>query len=160
MIFIAHRGRTTPSDPENDIFHINECLKKYLWMHSEIDIWYFKRNGFFIGHDLQNAVPIKFDWLNWYSNRLLIHAKNLEAYEIFSKGRCFNVFMHDTDPIGISTDGWVIANYDLQPEIKNVILHPRSGDVNMEWITHPDLLGVMTDDPIKYRNLALEQQRV
>lgn len=163
MIIIAHRGRSTPSDPENNIDHIQELHVKYPWMYFEIDLWYID-GTWLIGHDLDQAIPVDFQNIERFRRKLLIHAKNTAAYQqlyyagfklppgqsqtLSSPDFGYNYFMHDADPIGVSTWGWVIANYEVYPQHPMSIIHPRSGKIFLSDLGPETYRGVMTDDPL------------
>lgn len=145
MIFISHRGNLFGQNKqtENTIEQINICLTKGIDV--EIDIW--KTNfGLKLGHDFpKNNVDI--DWLMEKREFLWIHCKNLEAFQFLDTFNCFNLFVHDKDPVVITTKGyrWYYMGNDAP---NGICVLPEQ--FNKKII--PSTKGICTDFPIEFNS--------
>jgi hypothetical protein len=73
MLIIAHRGNLNgPSEDENSPNVILETIKRF---YCEVDLW-VTRDQLYLGHD---GPRYKIDSSFLQSDRLFIHAKNLDA---------------------------------------------------------------------------------
>ena len=93
MIFISHRGNTNGSNPEkeNQPNYIAEAWE--IGYEVEIDVWRIGEK-WFLGHDNpQYKVDLKF----LQNERLLCHAKNLEALDHMLMLGDIHCFWHQED---------------------------------------------------------------
>ena len=110
MIWIAHRGNLSGSDPslENKPEYVLEALSKDFEV--EVDVWKFK-NEWLLGHD-EGQYKIKNDFL--LNDKIWWHAKNLEALEaLLSFGaKCF---WHNADNYTLTSNNyiWTYPGYPL-----------------------------------------------
>jgi len=125
MIFISHRGNTVgKSDRENEPDYILETLEAGYY--AEVDVWNTS-NGVFLGHDIpQYEVSNDF----FYSDRLLCHAKNLDAM-FFLIERDVHYFWHQEDD-------YILTSRSI------FITHPRANLMPGSIAMLPELKGVWT----------------
>lgn len=126
---ISHRGNLSGPDPdlENKLEHIETVLNT-TQLDVEIDIRAID-GKLFLGHDsIEDSVSLNFLLNN--KDRLWIHCKNIEAYEVFSRYRSFgastfNFFFHDKDPCALTSNGWLwgFPNSTLNDKIQDHYVH-------------------------------------
>lgn len=111
MKLIAHRGNIKGPNPklENKPSYIDEALNMGYFV--EVDIWYDK--GWWLGHD-EPLYKYSIATLN-YENKLIHHAKNIEALRLLLGYRHFHSFWHQTDDYTLTSQGyiWVYPNRSL-----------------------------------------------
>lgn len=146
MKLIAHRGNLEgPNlDKENHPDYINFALKaKY---DVEIDVWSID-GGWYLGHD-GPLFKVKYDYLT--SDRMWLHAKNIDAlYHLLSDRTC-NVFYH-TD------EDWVLTSKKYIWTYPNNLLYPNSICVLPERGYNgeiKDCFGICTDYVLRYKSYA------
>ena len=93
MIKIAHRGNTKGRNKalENDPSYINSATSK--GHHCEVDVWFIK-GDFWLGHDAP-TYPTDIDFLE--NDKLICHAKNIEALHEMLKSSNIHCFWHEQD---------------------------------------------------------------
>jgi|TARA_R110002020_G_scaffold438007_2_gene648416 hypothetical protein len=103
MIRIAHRGNTKGCNKalENDPSYIDAATS--LGHHCEVDVWFISGN-FYLGHD-EPAYPTDIDFLE--NDKLVCHAKNIEALHEMLKNPKVHCFWHEEDECTITSQGWV-----------------------------------------------------
>lgn len=108
---ISHRGNLDGPDPdlENKLEHLEIVLSSTKF---DIEIDLRVIDGLFLlGHDFPDE-SVTLNFLLKHRDRLWIHCKNLEAYNILSRYRnygcfTFNFFFHDRDPYALTSTGWI-----------------------------------------------------
>jgi hypothetical protein len=122
MIFISHRGnRIGKSSLENRPEYVMAAIDAGYYV--EIDVWK-NYEGIFLGHDApQYQVSFEF----FHANKLLCHAKNLEAL-FFLMERNVHYFWHQEDDYALTSRSIFITHpkallmsgsIAMLPEIKN-----------------------------------------
>ena len=103
LIKIAHRGNTKgkKSKNENKIYYINEALAS--GYHCEIDVWWLS-DKFYLGHD-EPTIVVDVDFLG--NDKLICHAKNVEALHEMLKNTDIHCFWHEDDFCTITSKGYV-----------------------------------------------------
>ena len=103
MIKVAHRGNTQGSKVamENDPDYIREALEEGYYC--EVDVWFLEGN-FYLGHD-KPEYPTDIDFL--HDDKLICHAKNMEALHEMLSYPDVHCFWHENDYCTITSWGWV-----------------------------------------------------
>lgn len=99
MIFIAHRGNTSGSNPtkENNPLYLKRALEN--GFETEVDVWLLE-NSWWLGHDRPTyQIEISF----FRNKRLWCHAKNVEALENMLKRPWINCFWHQNDDVVLTS---------------------------------------------------------
>lgn len=141
MKIISHRGNLEGRNisEENSKEAIIKAIE--LGYDVEIDFWSTEK-GFFLGHDLPQY-EIDLNWLDNLKNKLWVHAKNKDAARILSLTD-LNWFWHENDLMTLTSKGYIWSNIGVF--VQNGIT------VEFDFKILPDyILGVCTDNPIKYR---------
>lgn len=143
MKIISHRGNVDGIENlnENTIPFIQKSID--IGFDVEIDIWKTEF-GLKLGHDFpKNNVDI--DWLMEKREFLWIHCKNLEVFQFLDTFNCFNLFVHDKDPVVITTKGyrWYYMGNDAP---NGICVLPEQFDKKII----PSTKGICTDFPIEF----------
>lgn len=146
MLIISHRGNLVGSDlsSENTIEQVEKALASGFDV--EIDLWRIQ-NTLYLGHDLP-MVKVSLDWLDQHRNFLWIHCKNIEAFEFLDASYSFNLFVHEDEPVVITTKGyrWYYPGHNFP---NGICVMPEKNDLKIK----PETLGVCTDFPIKFQSI-------
>ncbi len=109
MILISHRGNLSGPNPqlENEPKYIIGAIER--GFHVEIDVWYFKDSGFWLGHD-EPQYQVKREFLQ--NIKLWCHAKNIDAFYKMVDDKKIHCFSHDKDEVALTTKGyfWSLSN--------------------------------------------------
>jgi hypothetical protein len=139
---ISHRGNVNGpnADKENHPDYIIQALQ--LGYNVEIDVWY-TNNNWYLGHD-NPVFEIKFDFLN--NDKLWLHAKNGDAFNILLQYNNINVFWHTNEDWILTSKGyiWTYPNKTLYP--KSICVMPEvgySGDIS-------NCIGICSDYILNY----------
>ena len=139
---ISHRGNINGpnADKENHPDYIIQALQ--LGYNVEIDVWY-TNNNWYLGHD-NPVFEIKFDFLN--NDKLWLHAKNGDAFNILLQYNNINVFWHTNEDWILTSKGyiWTYPNKTLYP--KSICVMPEvgySGDIS-------NCIGICSDYILNY----------
>lgn len=139
---ISHRGNVNGpnADKENHPDYIIQALQ--LGYNVEIDVWY-TNNNWYLGHD-NPVFEIKFDFLN--NDKLWLHAKNGNAFNILLQYNNINVFWHTNEDWILTSKGyiWTYPNKTLYP--KSICVMPEvgySGDIS-------NCIGICSDYILNY----------
>lgn len=102
---IAHRGNIIGpmTDHENQPVFIRDTIEAYDF-DCEVDLWVLKDRPYF-GHDHAHWF-VDGDFLEKYSARLWVHAKNLEALE-FCIAKKLHCFWHENDKRVLTSEGFI-----------------------------------------------------
>ena len=100
MIIYSHRGNLNGKNVEleNTPGYIDKAISSGFSV--EVDVWRVEKK-FFLGHD-KPVAEISYEWLQHRRNKLLVHAKNFEAFSALTF-QCLNrdkelaVFFHEND---------------------------------------------------------------
>ena len=94
MILISHRGNLSGPNPqlENEPKYIIGAIER--GFHVEIDVWYFKDSGFWLGHD-EPQYQVTWNWFFKRQDNLWLHCKNAQAAK---DCQVFQSFCHTGDP--------------------------------------------------------------
>jgi hypothetical protein len=105
MKIISHRGNIDGPDPsnENNPKQILKAIKNGFDV--EIDVWFIKSKGYFLGHD-KPVYPIDKKFL--INKKLWCHAKNVHALKWLVEND-FNTFFHDIDDYTLTSKGYIWA---------------------------------------------------
>ena len=137
---ISHRGNLNgKSEFENTINQILRAIE--YGFDVEIDLWYVN-NKLFLGHD-NPEYECSLEFLNDNSEKLWIHAKNIEACEYFLQQNKLNWFWHENDKMTLTSKGYPWCNFGISV----------SGGISVcvDYSEIPDyILGICTDNPIKF----------
>jgi len=140
MKLISHRGNLIGSNPEleNNPEYIIQAIENGFDV--EIDLWY-QNSKFYLGHD-NPQYEIEIEWILNLKDKLWVHCKNTDCIDKIY-GMDINYFWHDKDLTTITNKGflWSLPNVFL----KNGIT------VCNEFVEIPEVFGVCTDNPIKFR---------
>jgi hypothetical protein len=147
MKIISHRGNLNgPCKAlENSVPYINIALNNGFDV--ELDIRYID-NRLYLGHD-EPQYEASIDWLLEHKDKLLIHCKNIEAMNVFSKmGSLFHFFGHDNDLFVLTSSRYIMTI-------------PKTNLVSNSILVMPEFFGfkeqnfscaaVLTDYPFKYK---------
>jgi len=144
MKIIAHRGNLNGRnlETENHPEQILRAIKEGFDV--EVDAW-FVDGKWYLGHDdaKYEVKPSFFSKvLNPNEDKLWIHAKNLEAVEQL-RHTDMNWFWHENDKVTITSRGyiWCFPGYEVDGGIM----------VEFGQKTDKDIIGVCTDNPIRWR---------
>lgn len=148
---IAHRGLLDTQTYENNPCLIENNLRQHSWLHAEIDVWYL-RGELRCGHEEDKTYLLMQSFLDCFKSRLLIHCKNIDAFNYFSNVQGFNYFMHDKDPIGITNQGHIVCNYGIYLNNPKAIWHPQSPTPGkcMSLENAKKVYGILTANPLGY----------
>jgi hypothetical protein len=139
MKIISHRGNIDGPDPsnENNPKQILKAIKNGFDV--EIDVWFIKSKGYFLGHD-KPVYPIDKKFL--INKKLWCHAKNFKALEKMQKDK-LHYFWHEKDKITLTSLGilWCYPG-----------TYTKSGITVMLSAEKPKqkIYGVCTDYPILF----------
>ena len=141
MLLISHRGNIHGPDrmKENTPEYIMESINQGYEV--EVDVWSID-DEWFLGHD-KPAVKIKDDF---FSNKMWIHCKNLEAVEKLS-GTNLNWFWHDKDKLTMTNGGFIWCHSGVFVENGIVVECGEPFKINKK------IMGICTDYPAKWKNL-------
>jgi len=146
MQIISHRGNLKgPTEDENKQTYIEHAIEAGFAV--EIDVWYF--NGvFWLGHNgPTDFVPA--NWLEQYSEHLLIHVKNIDALQLL---RDLEVFFHVSDPIVCTTKNrFVCMHYCAWPDHDAIVMKPECISHNLILDNPPS--AICTDYPKHWRGI-------
>ena len=149
---ISHRANLKgPSNAENTLGSILECLQKYTF-DVEIDVRYID-SKIHIGHDLPSKFTMDIqsfvDKFKTYIDRIWIHCKDIESIVLFSSLDIkFNFFGHSNDEFVLTSHGFIFT----KPNVINknaIIVMPELISDTIETI-YFNSKGILTDYPIKY----------
>lgn len=100
---IAHRGNFNGKNEhlENTVKYIEKALS--LGYLVEVDVWCVE-NKFYLGHDAPNY-EVSINYLK--NEKLICHAKNLQALMQLSKIDNVHYFWHENDDFTITSEGWL-----------------------------------------------------
>lgn len=145
MLLISHRGNLEFQDfsKENTIPQIEKAIE--YGFDVEIDVWKIEKN-LFLGHDFGiNLVNV--EWMENNKNKLWIHCKNLEAFKFLDSEYDFNLFVHDDEPVVITTKGyrWYYPGNDSSG---GICVLPEKFNKSIPNKT----IGICTDYPYKFKN--------
>ena len=132
MIFISHRGNMNGSNPEkeNQPNYIAEAWGTGYEV--EIDVWRIGEK-WFLGHDNpQYKVDLKF----LQNERLLCHAKNLEALDHMLMLGDIHCFWHQEDHYTITSKGYIVS-------YPGYAVTPRTICMKPELQSYSNLYGIV-----------------
>ncbi len=139
---ISHRGNVNGpnADKENHPDYIIQALQ--LGYNVEIDVWY-TNNNWYLGHD-NPVFEIKFDFLN--NDKLWLHAKNGDAFNILLQYNNINVFWHTNEDWILTSKGyiWTYPNKTLYP--KSICVMPEVGYIG----DISNCIGICSDYILNY----------
>jgi hypothetical protein len=100
---IAHRGNTQGRNiaMENDPEYIRDAIGEGYYC--EVDVWFYGGN-FFLGHD-KPQYPTDIDFLT--NEKLICHAKNIEALHLMLENPDIHCFWHEKDKCTLTSWGKV-----------------------------------------------------
>jgi len=103
MIRVAHRGNTRGRKPseENSPEYVQEALSK--GFHVEVDVRLFNEE-WYLGHDDPQYL-VSEEFLE--NDKLVCHAKNVEAFHRMLKNKKIHCFWHEQDFCTLTSKGWV-----------------------------------------------------
>lgn len=136
MKIISHRGNIAGPDPstENSPEQILKAIKNGFDV--EIDVWFIKSKGYFLGHD-KPVYHIDKKFL--INKKIWCHAKNFEAIKKLHKDK-LHYFWHENDKMTLTSLGipWCYPGVYTKP-----------GITVMRGIEKPEekIYGVCTDYP-------------
>lgn len=141
MKIISHRANINGQNKknENTILQIEKTIKKF---DCEIDVWFWKKE-IYLGHD-KPSQKIDINFLNKYSNKLWIHAKNKSIISILFKEN-LNWFWHEEDVMTLTSKGFIW----LYPKnfLKNGITVVKDNIISVPKY----IMGVCTDYPVLFK---------
>ena len=116
-------------------------FEKYI--ENDLIIYYNTNNNWYLGHD-NPVFEIKFDFLN--NDKLWLHAKNGDAFNILLQYNNINVFWHTNEDWILTSKGyiWTYPNKTLYP--KSICVMPEvgySGDIS-------NCIGICSDYILNY----------
>ena len=140
MKIISHRGNIDgKSQFENTQNQIYKAID--LGFDVEIDLW-VNQDKLYLGHDGPEK-ECGLEFLHYNSDKLWIHAKNIDSVNYLKKYTTLNWFWHDKDVMTLTSKGYIWSN--IGEYIKDGIT------VCLDYKDLPDyILGVCSDEPIKY----------
>ena len=105
MKFISHRGNMNGSNPEEENRPDYIAGAWEIGYEVEIDVWKMGEK-WFLGHDNpEHEVDLKF----LQNERLLCHAKNLEALDHILMLGDIHCFWHQEDHYTITSEGYIVS---------------------------------------------------
>jgi hypothetical protein len=121
MILISHRGNINGKDPdkENNPDYIISAISKGFEV--EVDVWYDE--GFYLGHD-GPEYKVDTQFLDFYSDKLWCHAKNIEAVVEMRTNSKIHYFWHQEDDITLTSQGYIWAYPGKQPIKGSIAVMP------------------------------------
>lgn len=140
MRIIAHRGNINGPNPEDENKPEYLVNTIELGFDVEADIW-LENEQLFLGHD-KPQYRIELNFLQKYSEKLLLHAKNREALE-FLVENSFHVFWHEHDRYTITSKGIIFALPDMQTT--GIYVMPEWNNTHID----KNAYGVCTDYCLK-----------
>ncbi len=150
MIYIAHRGNVSGSNPEleNSPEYVDEAISNGYFV--EIDV----RKGsapdeFFAGHDY-GKYKLSIDWFKERRGRLFIHAKDIETYTYFISRHDWNVFWHQNDAYTLTSAGFIWALPGSKLNEKTICVMPENVLYSKEDISC--CAGICSDHVAFYRD--------
>lgn len=161
-MIISHRGNLNGSNPdtENNPDHIISIMRKYPWLHVEIDFWESYGSSY-LGHDAPQYLikPENINFIN--SARVWIHAKNGGGLDSLRRANFelddhvkFNYFWHDMDEYAItlpSTYLWVCPWHILLTN--SICVLPELAPNIYSIKDLKNAAGICTDYPLIMREL-------
>lgn len=104
-LYISHRGNLIEKNEkqENSLTYIQEALN--LGFHCEIDVWKIKEQ-YYLGHDKPDYI-IDFEFLK--TNKLLCHAKNIEALRAMIQFKEIHCFYHNEDDVTLTSQNYIVS---------------------------------------------------
>jgi hypothetical protein len=154
MKIISHRGNLTGPNliRENSVDYIEEAISEGFDVEIDLRV---EDNELYLGHD-DPQYFVTMGWLRKYKDVLWIHCKNREALEKMSSSMVeFNYFWHETDRYTLTSKGFGLVLVGQFSYKNSVIVMPEKIDLysfphGQEYIK--DSCGIITDEPITYRN--------
>lgn len=121
MKFISHRGNINGpnSEWENSPSRIKAVLEEGYDV--EIDVWKIG-SKLFLGHD-QAEFPVDYSFLK--NEKLLCHAKNLEAFEYMLKADGIHCFWHQEDHYTLTNRGYIVSYPGYAVTSKTICMKPE-----------------------------------
>lgn len=122
---IAHRGNVFgPSIGNENSLDLIQLAIDVCDYDCEVDLWAFEYENLFLGHDHPQWMVSR-EFLSKYSDRLWIHAKNLEALE-FCLLYGYHCFWHENDQRVLTSRGfiWTYPGQKIGPMSVLVCLDP------------------------------------
>ena len=117
FLFIAHRGNIDGPKPdfENNPEYIKQALNRTFYV--EIDVW-VHGNKILLGHD-EGVYPCDISLLE--NSRVICHAKNFSAVEMFNKNKTIHWFWYENDCCTLTSMGliWAYPNNLIEGSILN-----------------------------------------
>lgn len=144
-IIIAHRGNTDGRQPEreNSPDYIHEAI--CAGFDVEVDVWKIG-DTLMLGHD-KPRYAVDFKFLLRKAPRLWIHAKDLQALELFATDKRFNVFCHKDDPRTLTTGGFVwTRSIDEDHDLRSIVL-----SLEFKEIAGVSFGGICTNYPHRFK---------
>lgn len=122
-IIISHRGNLNGPNKveENKPNNILDVLK-HTKFNVEIDIWKLG-NRYYIGHDYPESI-FNLEAILEYNNRILFHAKNLQALEELTI-RKLHVFWHENDDFTLSSYQFIVTYPTKTTTYMSIIMKPE-----------------------------------
>lgn len=142
MKIISHRGNVdgVNTNLENNPKQVDNVID--MGCDVEVDLR-VKDGELYLGHDYSQYL-IDNEWLTNRGDNLWIHAKDQDSVNFLKKTK-LNWFWHDKDDMTLTSHGFIWSNIGKYFE--------GGITVSIEYNTLPDyLLGVCTDEPLKYLN--------
>tara|TARA_R100001129_G_scaffold54001_2_gene37079 strand:- start:110 stop:604 length:495 start_codon:yes stop_codon:yes gene_type:complete len=157
MILYSHRGNLNGKNPEleNTPEYIDKAISNGFSV--EVDIWKVGKK-FFLGHDNPDT-EIPYEWLEDRRNDLLVHAKNFNAFSLFTfqhlnRDKELAVFFHENEKYalvhncrnshGIIIDGIIWAHCLDEINCKTIIPLLSSEDLSNNF-PQKQIWGVCSD---------------
>jgi len=142
MIIYSHRGNFGGHAIENAA----NKLPLDRWS-CEIDLWKIK-DMLYLGHDGPEYLVMG-NWLEYYSDKLLIHAKNADALSYLINSPKLLGFWHQTDDFTLTTDGKHAIIYPGKQLIPNaIVMKPEL--YHWDTLVESKPFGICTDYPELY----------
>jgi hypothetical protein len=152
MKIISHRGFLNGN---NEMYEVDQNHLEKLFYDTpfdvEIDIRQYDSN-FFIGHDEFEASKIDKSFLDKWTDRLWIHAKDISTLEyILSHCPDWNVFCHQNDECALTSKRYIWQFPDQITSTKRsvLVINEHLHFLQRLWTTrnHNKIHGICTDYP-------------
>jgi hypothetical protein len=137
------------SHQENTIPYIVQAIERGVDV--EIDVW-ATNNKLMLGHDAPEH-DVDYDFLRYYSDRLWIHCKNIDALS-YMNGTPLHYFWHQEDTYTLTSRGYIWC-YPGVPTTEKCIIVLKDDDVRSD----SNYLGICSDYVLSIKHGKLPQER-